>query len=42
MKYKTRELWDRVCANVRGHYFYYGVTDNILALEKYGKQPRKR
>lgn len=41
MRYKTRELWNRVCANVRGHYSYYGVTDNIQALDRYGKQARK-
>ncbi len=41
MKHKTRKLWDRVCANVRGHYSYYGVTDNIQALSRYGKQARK-
>lgn len=41
MKYKTRELWDRVRANVRGHYSYYGVTDNIAAIARYGRQARK-
>jgi len=41
MKYKTRELWERVRANVRGHYSYYGVTDNVMAIARYGTQARK-
>lgn len=41
MKYRTHELWERVCANVCGHYCYYGVTDNVMAIARYGKQARK-
>jgi group II intron reverse transcriptase/maturase len=41
MKHKTHELWDRVCANVHGHYCYYGVTDNAMALSRYGKQAER-
>ncbi|MEI6565013.1 MAG: group II intron reverse transcriptase/maturase [bacterium] len=41
MKYKTREVWDAVRAKIRGHYVYYGVTDNIHAITHYGDQAKK-
>ena len=41
MKYKTRKLWDMVCAMVRGHGAYYGVTDNIFAITRFAELAKK-
>jgi group II intron reverse transcriptase/maturase len=32
---KTRELWEAFCVKLRGHYAYYGVTDNSPALARF-------
>ena len=31
---KTRELWWAFCVKLRGHYAYYGVTDNSPGLAR--------
>lgn len=31
----TRELWQKVCAKLRGHYGYYGVTDNSPGISRF-------
>ena len=37
----TRELWLKVCAKLRGHYGYYGVTDNFLGLSRFYHEAKK-
>ena len=32
---KTKELWEIAAAKLRGHYNYYGVTDNYRGLMRY-------
>jgi len=32
---RTRELWEAFCVKLRGHYAYYGVTDNSPALARF-------
>ena len=32
---KTKELWETAKAKLRGHYAYYGVTDNTLGIRRY-------
>jgi group II intron reverse transcriptase/maturase len=32
---KTRELWEAFCVKLRGHYAYYGVTDNSPGLARF-------
>lgn len=32
---KTKELWKTVQAKLRGHYNYYGVTDNLRGIARY-------
>ena len=34
-KMTTRELWQKVCAKLRGHYGYYGVTDNSSGIRRF-------
>ncbi len=34
-KMTTRELWEKVRAKLRGHYAYYGVTDNSPGLWRF-------
>ncbi|MHC4913730.1 MAG: group II intron reverse transcriptase/maturase [Planctomycetota bacterium] len=34
---KTKELWGIVSAKLRGHYNYYGVTDNYRGLMRFGQ-----
>ncbi|MDD5708596.1 MAG: group II intron reverse transcriptase/maturase [Kiritimatiellae bacterium] len=41
MKYKTRVLWEKVAAKLRGHYAYYGITDNIFGIKDFGKQAQE-
>jgi len=38
---KTAELWDAVKAKLRGHYAYYGVTDNIRGIERFKHEVKK-
>jgi group II intron reverse transcriptase/maturase len=37
----TRELMEKVIAKVRGHFAYYGVTDNTRGLQRFAKDVRK-
>jgi group II intron reverse transcriptase/maturase len=37
-----REQWKTLCAKVRGHYGYYGITGNIRALVRFLYQVRRR
>lgn len=38
---KTKELWGIASAKVRGHYNYYGVTDNLRGIARFGVQVKK-
>jgi hypothetical protein len=31
----TREVWRQACAKLRGHYAYYGVTDNSPGIARF-------
>ncbi len=35
---KTAELWETVKAKLRGHYAYYGVTDNLPGIKRFGEE----
>jgi len=37
----TREIMESIAAKLRGHYGYYGVTDNIKGISRYGYEVRK-
>jgi len=37
----TRELWLKVCAKLRGHYGYYGVTDNSPGICRFHEEVKK-
>jgi group II intron reverse transcriptase/maturase len=34
---KTKEIWEIAVAKLRGHYNYYGVTDNYRGLMRFGQ-----
>jgi group II intron reverse transcriptase/maturase len=38
---KTRELWETARAKLRGHYNYYGVTDNLRGIARFGEEVKK-
>jgi len=38
---KTKELWRIAEAKLRGHYNYYGVTDNMCGIRRFGKAVEK-
>jgi len=38
---KTKELWGIASAKLRGHYNYYGVTDNLRGIARFGVQVKK-
>ena len=40
-KMKTRELWEAFCVKLRGHYAYYGVTDNSPGLARFAYAARR-
>ena len=40
-KMKTRDLWQAACAKLRGHYAYYGVTDNSPGIMRFAFQTRR-
>jgi group II intron reverse transcriptase/maturase len=40
-KMTTRELWHKACAKLRGHYGYYGVTDNSRGIRRFDYEARK-
>jgi RNA-directed DNA polymerase len=37
---KTKELWEIAKAKLRGHYAYYGVTDNLRGIKRFGREVR--
>jgi group II intron reverse transcriptase/maturase len=38
---KTADLWETVKAKLRGHYAYYGVTDNLPGIKRFGAEVEK-
>ena len=38
---KTAELWETVKAKLRGHFGYYGVTDNFLGISRFSCKVRQ-
>lgn len=40
-KMTTRELWQKVCEKLRGHYGYYGVTDNSSGIGRFYNEVEK-
>ena len=38
---KTKELWETAQAKLRGHYNYYGVTDNLRGIMRFGEEVKK-
>jgi group II intron reverse transcriptase/maturase len=38
---KTAELWETAKAKLRGHYAYYGVTDNLPGIKRFGAEVEK-
>lgn len=37
----TRELWQNACVKLRGHYGYYGVTDNFPRIDRFCHEVKK-
>ena len=37
----TREVWQLACAKLRGHYAYYGVTDNSRGIARFAYAARQ-
>jgi len=37
---KTKDLWEKTKAKLRGHYNYYGVTDNLRGIERFGHEAK--
>jgi group II intron reverse transcriptase/maturase len=38
---KTKEIWETAKAKLRGHYNYYGVTDNLRGIARFGEAVKK-
>jgi len=38
---KTAQLWETAKAKLRGHYAYYGVTDNLPGIKRFGAEVEK-
>ena len=38
---KTKELWKTVQAKLKGHYNYYGVTDNLRGIARFGEEVKQ-
>ena len=38
---RTRELWRAACAKLRGHYAYFGVTDNWPGIARFAYQAQR-
>jgi hypothetical protein len=38
---KTKELWETAKAKLRGHYNYYGVTDNLRGITRFSEEVKK-
>ena len=32
---RNAEIWEKTCAKLRGHFAYYGVTDNYRSMQRY-------
>jgi group II intron reverse transcriptase/maturase len=41
MNMKTKDLWETAKAKLRDHYNYYGVTDNLRGIARFGKEVEK-
>jgi RNA-directed DNA polymerase len=37
---KTAELWETAKAKLRGHYAYYGVTDNLPGIKRFAEEAK--
>ena len=37
----TRWIWEQTAAKLRGHYAYYGVTDNAASIRRFGLEVRR-
>ena len=37
----NRELWEKTRAKLRGHYAYYGVTDNFRGIKRFGYEVKR-
>ena len=37
----TAELWETAKAKLRGHYAYYGVTDNMPGIKRFAAKAEK-
>lgn len=40
-KMTTCELWEGACVKLRGHYAYYGVTDNSSGIERFAHEAKR-
>jgi len=38
---KTSQLWETAGVKLRGHYAYYGVTDNMPGLKRFAAEAEK-
>jgi len=38
---KTKELWEVAKAKLRGHYAYYGVSDNLPGIMRFGEEAKR-
>ncbi len=38
---KTKDLWKTARAKLRGHFNYYGVTDNLPGIKRFGEEVKK-
>jgi hypothetical protein len=38
---KTKELWEIAKSKLRGHFNYYGVTDNLPGIKRFAKEVEK-
>lgn len=38
---KTAEIWETTTAKLRGHYAYYGVTDNSPGISRFAREVRR-
>jgi group II intron reverse transcriptase/maturase len=38
---KTKELWETTKTKLKGHYAYYGVTDNLSGINRFKEEVRK-
>jgi RNA-directed DNA polymerase len=38
---KTKELWEAAKTKLSGHYNYYGVTDNLRGIARFGEEVKK-